>query len=546
MNGSRTRIALLAAALVVASTPVRAAMESQGDTSWDGKEPPQGIYFHWYEPSFYAGFAPRTQDPSRPHIELSRGNQLRVTVPLGDAELDTYLEDLVARRKVYQELIDAGVIRLSTNSEYERFAKALDEKGVADLVAQKAALGAEAYRERSVEVMSALNGGRVFRVALPFDALLADWHPKLAGALGSNDAKLELVNALVPGRIELYELDPDVDAALSKAAAAAGGGPSDPAFRAAAEELVRVATDGHYRVEDGRVRAIEFTAIYPAGTIEGYTSYKGERMGDFGVTGVWPLIRRTTGRGMTGMVEYLSPNPGYGFITMLPYQFAGGIAYNAFHNAGVRAQLNSTPFLPSQWRRVPGERDPGKSYQNLWIASRGPTSHGCTRLGSGHMSELAQIIPTSSDALTKLPTYRNEPYCYDVFDIDGDGRGEVMGVQYYLAYRSTADRIPIATYAKNEREPFYRWLYGSNVKLGPIGKTTLTDVPTCRFRMRDASEAETLRDVPLYEAAWTPETIQFYTIRGAAPDSNPGFELNREIRKVGHGHATDRKKLRLD
>lgn len=545
MNGSTLRLATLVIALLAAASPARAAMEAQGDTSWDGSQPPQGVFFHWYEPSFYAGFAPRTQDPSRPHIELSRGNQVRVTVPLGEKELDVYLDDLVERRKVYQEMIDAGVIRLSTNSEYERFTKGLDEKGVAAAAAQKGSLGPEGYRAKAVEIMSALNPGRVFRIAIPFDGLLAAWQPKVAGEPGGTDAKIEAVNALLPGRIEIFTLEPDVDAALGKAVAASKAGASDPGFRAAAEELLRVATDGHYAVKDGKVQAVEFTAIYPAGTIEGYTSYKGERMGDFGVTGVWPLIRRTTGRGQTGMVEYISPNPGYGFITMLPYQFAGGIAYNAFHNAGVRAQLNSTPFLPSQWRRVAGERDPGKPYQNLWIASRGPTSHGCTRLGSGHMSELAQIVPTSSDALTRLPTYRNEPFCYDVFDIDGDGKGEVMGVQYYLAYRSTQDRIPIATYAKNEREPFYRWLYGNNVNLGPIGQTTLKEVPTCTFRPRNATEAETLQNVPLYEAEWAPETIQFYSIKGHAPDSGPGFELNRELRKVGAGHTLDRSNLLL-
>ena len=70
---------------------------------------------------------------------------------------------------------------------------------------------------------------------------------------------------------------------------------------------------------------------------------------------------------MLGMVDYLSPNPGYGFIPMLPYQYAGGIAYNAFHNAGVRCQLNSTKFLPAAWRKVASERDGKKPYQNLWI-----------------------------------------------------------------------------------------------------------------------------------------------------------------------------------
>ena len=98
-----------------------------------------------------------------------------------------------------------------------------------------------------------------------------------------------------------------------------------------------------------RRQANEFTAIYPAGTVEGTTTYKGE---------TYPRFRRhrasgrssaaRTAAAFSGMVDYLSPNPGYGFISMLPYQYAGGITYNAFHNAGVRCQLNS--------HAVPAER----------------------------------------------------------------------------------------------------------------------------------------------------------------------------------------------
>ena len=39
---------------------------------------------------------PARRIPTRLHIELSRGNQVRVTVVLGDAELDAYLGDLAA------------------------------------------------------------------------------------------------------------------------------------------------------------------------------------------------------------------------------------------------------------------------------------------------------------------------------------------------------------------------------------------------------------------------------------------------------------------
>jgi len=119
-------VVLLAVGIVLSPCCAFAALDAS-DTTWDGSEPPQGIYFHWYEPSFYTGFAPRTQDPQRVHIRLSRGNQVRVTIVLGDNELDTYLDDLMLRRKTYQELIDAKVIELSTNKEYERFVAKLEQ-----------------------------------------------------------------------------------------------------------------------------------------------------------------------------------------------------------------------------------------------------------------------------------------------------------------------------------------------------------------------------------------------------------------------------------
>jgi len=537
----------LLAMLLSATVPwaARAALDSQGSPAWDGTEPPEGIFFNWYEPSFYAGFAPRTQDPGRPHIELSRGNQVRITIPLGPTELDNYLPDLLARHKVYQELIDGKVITLTVNKQYEHFVEGLEKQGVEPALASRESLGVDAYHQKVVDIMSALNPERVIRLKIPTDKLAADWQKTLAAAdLSSADAKLDAANGALPGRLNLYDLEGDLEASLLRAAQLAKNADA-AAFRKATEDFVEHASKGHYAPRNGFIDTVEFTTIYPAGTIEKITSYKGERLPEFGVTGIWPLIRRMTGRGLLGMVDYLSPNPGYGFITMYPYQYGGGITYNAFHNAGVRCQLNSTPFLPSQWRKQPNERDPNKNAQNLWIASRAPTSHGCTRLGSGHMSEMRQLTPTASEDLVKIPTYRNQPYCYDVFDLRGDGNPKVMGVQYYLAFRSTNDHVPIAAYVTNKREPFYKWLYGDNVNLGPVGQTSLKEVPVCRFKGRDAEEAKTLRDVPLHEATWTPETIQFYTIRGTAPDSNPGFEFNRELRKVGGGHTLDRSKLFL-
>jgi hypothetical protein len=182
--------------------------------------------------------------------------------------------------------------------------------------------------------------------------------------------------------------------------------------------------------------------------------------------------------------------------------------------------------------------------QNLWIVGRGPTSHGCTRLPSGHMSELRHIAPSGSSALEQVATFRDLPQCYDVFDLAGSGKPEVMGVQYYLAYRST-EHTPVRSWVTNRREPFYRWLYGDNVTSGDVGQATVKQVPVCRFVGKKAEETATLGPLPLHEATFTPESIQFYVTKPVAFDSDAGFELNRELGKLGVGHTTDRKKLLL-
>ncbi len=526
-------------AFVLAPLTAFAALDAD-DTTWDGSRPPDGVYFHWYEPSFYTGFAPRTQDPTRLHIRISRGNQVRVTLVLGDPELDAYLDDLALRRATVQELIDAKVIQLSTNKAFERSTAALDEAGVVDAIRSREKLGPAGFRQKTIEIMTALNPERVFVIRMPVTEVLSRWH----GALEARGEPLDLADSLLPGRMNLTGLPADLQSALGRAAdAARAGGPDTVAFREAALAFLDKATAGHYRVHDGNVEAIEFTAIYPAGTLDGTTTYKGEKLPNLGVTGIWPLIPRARGRGILGMVDYISPNPGYGFIPILSYQYAGGIAYNAFHNAGVRCELGQTPFLPAAWRKAVSERD-GKPMQNLWIVGRGPTSHGCTRLPSGHMSELRHIAPSGSSAMEQVATFRNLPQCYDVFDLAGSGKPEVMGVQYYLAYRST-EHTPVRSWVTNRREPFYRWLYGDNVTSGDVGHVTVKQVPVCRFVGKKAEETATLGPLPLHEATFTPESIQFYVTKPVAFDSDAGFELNRELGKLGVGHTTDRGKLLL-
>jgi hypothetical protein len=133
-----TRTNLLAGAVLALG--LAGGTATADDAAWDGSQPPPGVYFYWYEPSFYTGFAPRTQDRSRVHLELGRGNQQRLTLVLGADELDAYLDNLLQKRALVQELVDKGVIELTTNKEFDRYVAALAEAGVAEAAADKARL----------------------------------------------------------------------------------------------------------------------------------------------------------------------------------------------------------------------------------------------------------------------------------------------------------------------------------------------------------------------------------------------------------------------
>ncbi|NOQ47099.1 MAG: hypothetical protein GQ559_10600 [Desulfobulbaceae bacterium] len=529
-----------------------AALAAGGDPKivWDGSEPAQGVFFYWYEPSFYTGFAPRTQDPTRPHIQLSRGNQLRVTLVLGPDELDNYADDLVLRQKTYQSLLDKKIIKLSVNMSYERFARAMKKNGVSELATSKSSLEPEAYRQKSADLMAALNPGRIFQIRMPVERVLASWHQHLTGikeqGLTDEVVRLDAANAILPGRVNLSTLTPEQIKLLEAAATLSwqARGASDPAFTAKALKFLQTVTLGHYPVNKGNIEAVEFTSIIPVGTLQSTIKYKQWTLSSFGVTGIWSLIPRKEGQGQLGMVDYIHPNPGYGYIPLLPYQHATGVYYNSFHNTGVRCQLNQARFLPEEWRHVAGERNPEKNYQNLWLVSRGPASHGCTRLPSGYMSELRHMLPSSSDILAKVRTYRNLPQCYELFDIDGNGTPEVMGIQYYLAF-SGKKHIPQNAYAQNNRKDFYVWMYEDNVSYNSDDSAVIGETPTCRFVGKKAKEARTFQNQPLYEAEYYHEEIQFYQLKATAFNSPRGYTFNRELRRIGVGYDTDMKNLYL-
>lgn len=507
---------------------------------------PTGFFFNDYGPNFYVGFVPREQERERITMHLARGNQLRLRIVLSDEAIESYLLDQVARHDLYQELIDRGVVQLTTNRAWEAYDERYRAEGIAALAAKKESIAPAEWRELNLRTLAKLMPERVYHVRKDLGRMLDDWRTRLANgdALASLDAKLEAVNDLFPHRLFVYELSAADDAALAELVGLARGGDA-AAFRAKAEPFFRSVSKGIYPVRDGAIDYWEVTAIYAAGTHDALTTWRGRRIPEITTQGVWKLIPRHHGKGILGMVDYISSQGYYGLKPMLPYEYGGGIYYNAIHNTGISNWIGGHPLLPTEWRtRTEGSRN-GKPYNRVALTSRGPVSHGCTRLNDGHLAELREMLPSSSKAMEGIVTYRNVSQCYDVFDPKGDGDDRVMGVQYYIAFRHTDSRVMEQIWAQNDRESFYRWLYGDEMVYGPLQEVVITEGCEGRFVGRKAREGKTFRDLKLYEAPYEPETVQMYLIKGVDTYSRDGMEFNRELRRVGHGHTTDRKLLRL-
>jgi hypothetical protein len=536
-------IRAVAFALAVTAFPSAAAALST--ERWTNSEP-YGVFFNNYDPNFYTGFIPRVQERERIKIHIGRGNQIRVRMVLSEAAIDNYLTDQVARHDLYKEVIDARVIELTTNTAWEDYDKRFRSEGLADLAAKKGTVSPAEWRELNLQAMQKLSEGRLFHVQKDFDQMLDAWAARLAAADTPTtlEAKLDLANDLLPHRIFLWELSPQRDAALVELVGLAKA--KDPSFRPKAEAFFHDVTDRIYTVRDGKLDFWEITAIYAAGTYDKTTTYKGQVIPDITTPGVWPLIPRMHGKGITGMVDYISSEGYYGLMPMLPYEYAGGITYNAIHNTGISNWIQGHPLLPLQWKTLTTGSRNGKPFNRVALTSRGPVSHGCTRLNNGHLTELREMLPSTSEGMRGIVHYRNPSQCYDVFDPKGDGDDQVMGTQYYIAFRHTDARVMRQIWSQNDREDFYRWLYGDDMVFGPIGSVTIKEACDGKFVAKKAREGKWYKDLKLYEAPNAPETIQYYVVKGRSSLAKEVMEFNRELRRVGYGYTIDRKRLFLN
>ena len=496
------------------------------------EEPPRyGTYYQRYEPTFYTGFAPRAAGPERVHLHVGRGNQLRITVVLSDETLRGYARDLQTRRDTYRALIDGGRIVLTQNRGLAAFEAELEEVEIDDLVEDEDDLSAGELRERNLRLMERLNPGRVFRISMPADEVVRRWaaglRPEDREAM-DRDRRLEVLNAMLPTRLWVAEMDRDTRAQLQalvrqEPAPDAPGQELPPAFTAGFFALLQRVAPGLYPRKDDRIEFVEFTAIHPIGTFNDYADYHGRKIPLYPTPG----RRALTTHQRTHTVDHIPTVAVYSYSPWIPYMHVGTKLHNSFHTLWWRMRVDETAFLPESWRKASLESRNGKPNSHLWLLSRGPMSSGCTHLTTGHISELRQLLPAETKQLYEVDVFLNRSYDYDVFDIDGDFEPEVMGVRYFIAY-SLRSKLPNRLRVRNERSAYYDWLYAGELEIDAEGEGTFSEIHDGRFVERVARKGSRYERLPLYEAAYQPERIQFYRL--------VDIPFARELRKVGLNH----------
>lgn len=495
------------------------------------EEPPQyGVYYQTYEPTFYTGFAPRIHDPRRLHLEIGRGNQLRVTAVLDDAVLTGYARELVARQRTYRALVDAKRIVLTQNRGLQEFERRLAAEGVEAMVAAEPRMREDRIRQRNLELLEKLNPGRVFHLDLDIEDLMEAWKPRLrpedAGKM-SPARRTELINLMLPTRVDVLEVTPAMATALDALVRRCLGEQHHESYesRDMFRALLADASRGVYRIEGGDQDFLEFTALYPVGTLNDtvpVAGKAGKRIPLYPITGRRALVVHQR----TRVIDHIPTEMSYSYSPWIPYIHIGTRMHDALHTLFWKMKPAETSFLPPAWRAAKDPDD--KTYEYLWLLSRGPMSHGCTHVNVGHQAELRQMLPAEEAKLGEVDIFLDRSEHYDVFDIDGNGSPEVMGVRYWIAFSLGKGDKPQALRVRNERCTYYDWLYAGDLVCRP-GESRFPSIRDGAFDGRKAVEGAEYRDVTLWEAPYEPERVQFYR----AVD----IPFARELRRVGAGHA---------
>jgi hypothetical protein len=528
-------------------------------TSW--RAGPSAI--NGYYPSFYTGFAPRTSTPSRIHVRLARGNQTRVSVILDEDTVGNYLFDLVKRYRFYNQVStgarplvnvrpDAGKTeRVLPQLDYFKRIVESDAYGILSFVTKRSDASAEEIHTTSLKTIAALNPGRVFSIRIDLGRELLRWRNQMRALLsGVVDPALFFtvktpntviaLNALLPGRVNVTEKpSPELLAELASVSRmATDASTSDADFVLAAFHLFQSVTGQKYafRVLDRSgawtpalacpsagsciLAYSEFTTIYPTGSVKEFVVDEfGNSISDFSTPGLWKFVSRGARN-----VDNIRQEPYYGWAPKMDYEAAG----NGFHNPAVRfTSLNRTM---KEQLNLP------EHHGTFWSVKRGGVSHGCSRLPLGHVWEMRHLFPVADAKMTQIYYFGSDPRDFDVYDIDGDGDSEVMGVEYMISYGlREADGLGSREgtdleIGSQQKFAFYQRLYGATnvftqagdgsfVFHSPrISQPSYLDLKKKRIGARVKLEGR----YPLYEQTYERDKVQLYLPITTAGMTDPG------------------------
>jgi len=538
--------------------------------------------------SFYTGFAPRVEKPERIHVRVSRGNQGRMTLILDEQTLYNYPFDLVARAGFYQQMLDEGWIDIDMESEKgsavipqaRYFIDIVNSpvygvaQTVSDLKAQKADdIDRVALYRKSLDLLKALNPERVFPMDFDLKAEFDKWLPSAKAFVGDDTSAeaiaekiaanpndtLILANDLLFGRINAIELSDASNGLLAEVLVAIGSGKdyADPELLAKTVELFSSVTGGKYDFQvvnaDGqlapalnceqggscRLTYHEFTAIYPIGSIKSSTRDRhGNVINTYATPGLWQFLSRKYHEFDNIRSEFY-----YGMIPKMDYEGLG----NGFHNPAVR--FSAVPDSVKESLSIP------EHHAHFWAVKRGRVSHGCNRMSAGHVWEIRNIFPVENARATQVYYFGNDPKDFDLFDINGDGQLEVMGVSYYISYNakgtSWAGKREGANLEVEVRgtEKFYQNLLGAKdvFTYGENG-ITIHDPSISYFSKQDFRKKQTISrivegDYPYFEQTYERDKIQFY--RPLKISTGGNFMISKEGQKAMPNSSPSKQFVRL-
>lgn len=538
-------------AISFAENPVITSVQEYNSTLplWGTSWRPGSGAMNGYYPSFYTGFAMRSQFPERIHVRTARGNQTRLTVILDEQTIKDYLFDLTKRASFYRKMTSGRLNIAPSNAQFTPHLSYFNQVilsptyGIVPFVqsAQAGQQTEESIYSKGLNVLSQLNPGRIFFINLDLNNEFAKWKAQVQQAtagdankiLSSSSAVISAINNVVFGRVNYAEKpSAEVLAKLKTAIDAANTNSVD--YTAAALDLFKTVTGKKYAIKvlnsNGQFQdAIqcsaaqcllsypEFTAIYPTGSATSFTSDEfGNKITNFATPGLWQFLSRSYHE-----IDNIRDEPYYGYVPKMDYEAAG----NGFHNPAVRFGGVSSAVKKTLGMNT--------GHNTLWSVKRGAVSHGCLRMPSGHVWEMRQIFPVENSKATKIMFFGSRSKDFDLYDINGDGQPEVMGVEYFISYGlqgadGLASREGTGLEINEDKKlDFYNSLYGKKsvftVNNGQISfQNPRVSMPSyLDYKKKTVAAVQTLTgNYPLYEQTYEKDKIQFYYVGDMSSKSN--------------------------